>query len=232
MQFLAFRAVRPPRAVCEACPHAGDRWLPRGAAHRGRRRGPRYEVRDGEDRAAALKLLHPQISHDPSAQARLAREVDLLHRVRGKGVARGPRRRGRGRRGVRRHRAHRRAHPGGRRGRPRPVRPRRAARPRPRARRRAARHPPRRRRPRPPTRQRHAQRSRTGDHRLRDRPGGRRRAAHPDGHGGGHAGVPGPRGGRRRATHPGVRLVGVGRRPRVRGPPGAAPSGADPRCGR
>ncbi len=50
--------------------------------------GTVYEVRDGEDRAAALKLLHPQISHDPSARARLAREVDLLHRVRGKGVAR------------------------------------------------------------------------------------------------------------------------------------------------
>ncbi|MDX5317935.1 MAG: serine/threonine protein kinase, partial [Actinomycetes bacterium] len=50
--------------------------------------GTVYEALDAEDRAVALKLLHPQISHDPSARARLAREVDLLHRVRGKGVAR------------------------------------------------------------------------------------------------------------------------------------------------
>ncbi|MGM0385611.1 MAG: protein kinase domain-containing protein [Actinomycetota bacterium] len=50
--------------------------------------GTVHEALDAEDRRVALKLLHPQISHDPSARARLAREVDLLHRVRGKGVAR------------------------------------------------------------------------------------------------------------------------------------------------
>ena len=50
--------------------------------------GTVHEALDAEDRRVALKLLHPQISQDPSARARLAREVDLLHRVRGKGVAR------------------------------------------------------------------------------------------------------------------------------------------------
>lgn len=47
-----------------------------------------YEAVDGDGVPVALKLLHPHISHDPAARARLAREVELLHRVRGRGVAR------------------------------------------------------------------------------------------------------------------------------------------------
>lgn len=47
-----------------------------------------YHALDADGRDVALKILHPQISADPAARARLAREVDLMHRVRGKGVAR------------------------------------------------------------------------------------------------------------------------------------------------
>ena len=47
-----------------------------------------YHAIDADGRDVALKLLHPHISMDPGARARLAREVDLLHRVRGRGVAR------------------------------------------------------------------------------------------------------------------------------------------------
>ncbi len=50
--------------------------------------GTVWEAHDADGRPVALKVLHPHISRDPSARARLAREVDLLHRVRGKGVAR------------------------------------------------------------------------------------------------------------------------------------------------
>ena len=50
--------------------------------------GTVYEALDGEGRAVALKLLHPGISADPSARARLQREIAALHRVRGPHVAR------------------------------------------------------------------------------------------------------------------------------------------------
>lgn len=47
-----------------------------------------YEAVDADGVRVALKLLHPHIAQDPSARLRLAREVELLHLVRGKGVAR------------------------------------------------------------------------------------------------------------------------------------------------
>lgn len=47
-----------------------------------------YHAVDADGRDVAVKVLHPQIAADPSARARLAREVDLMHRVRGEGVAR------------------------------------------------------------------------------------------------------------------------------------------------
>lgn len=50
--------------------------------------GTVWLAHDAEGRQVAFKLLHPHISKDPSARARLVREVDLLHRVRGAGVAR------------------------------------------------------------------------------------------------------------------------------------------------
>ncbi len=50
--------------------------------------GTVWLAHDADGREVAFKLLHPHISKDPSARARLAREVDLLHRVRGAGVAR------------------------------------------------------------------------------------------------------------------------------------------------
>lgn len=50
--------------------------------------GTVWEARTPDGEPVALKVLHPHISQDPSARARLRREVDLLHRVRGKGVAR------------------------------------------------------------------------------------------------------------------------------------------------
>ncbi|SNU01424.1 Protein kinase domain-containing protein [Ruaniaceae bacterium KH17] len=42
---------------------------------------------DADDHPVAFKLLHPHISKDPNARARLQREVELLHRVRGARVA-------------------------------------------------------------------------------------------------------------------------------------------------
>lgn len=50
--------------------------------------GTVWEAQGADGHPVALKVLHPHISRDPSARARLQREVDLLHRVRGKGVAR------------------------------------------------------------------------------------------------------------------------------------------------
>lgn len=50
--------------------------------------GSVYEAVDGDGRHVALKVLHPHIAADPAARARLSREVSLLHRVRGAGVAR------------------------------------------------------------------------------------------------------------------------------------------------
>lgn len=49
--------------------------------------GSVWLAHDAEDRMVAFKLLHPHISRDPNARARLAREVELLHRVRGPRVA-------------------------------------------------------------------------------------------------------------------------------------------------
>nr|NLD40497.1 protein kinase [Actinomycetales bacterium] len=50
--------------------------------------GTVWEALDAEDRAVALKVLHPHISQDPGARQRLEREVRLLHRVRGPRIAR------------------------------------------------------------------------------------------------------------------------------------------------
>ncbi|MGC0249293.1 protein kinase domain-containing protein [Pseudactinotalea sp. Z1748] len=50
--------------------------------------GTVYEALDGDNRVVALKLLHPGISADPAARARLRREIATLHRVRGPHVAR------------------------------------------------------------------------------------------------------------------------------------------------
>ncbi|HHW83998.1 MAG TPA: serine/threonine protein kinase, partial [Actinomycetales bacterium] len=50
--------------------------------------GTVWEALDAEDRPVALKLLHPHISNDPGARARLEREVALLHRVRGPRISR------------------------------------------------------------------------------------------------------------------------------------------------
>ncbi|WP_127126517.1 serine/threonine-protein kinase [Georgenia sp. SYP-B2076] len=50
--------------------------------------GTVHEAVDGDGHHVALKLLHPHIGMDPTARRRLAREVSLLHRVRGDGVAR------------------------------------------------------------------------------------------------------------------------------------------------
>lgn len=50
--------------------------------------GTVWAALNGDNQEVALKLLHPHIARDPSARARLAREVELLHRVRGRGVAR------------------------------------------------------------------------------------------------------------------------------------------------
>lgn len=47
-----------------------------------------YRALDADGRNVAVKILHPAISADPKARARLAREVATLHRVRGAGVAR------------------------------------------------------------------------------------------------------------------------------------------------
>ena len=50
--------------------------------------GTVYEALDAEDRSVALKLIHPHVAADPAARRRLAREVSLLHRIKGEGVAR------------------------------------------------------------------------------------------------------------------------------------------------
>ncbi|MEE6295572.1 serine/threonine-protein kinase [Georgenia wangjunii] len=50
--------------------------------------GTVHEAVDAEGRHVAIKVLHPAISADPAARERLRREVALLHRVRGSGVAR------------------------------------------------------------------------------------------------------------------------------------------------
>ena len=50
--------------------------------------GTVWEAADAEGMHVALKVLHPAVADDPEARARLAREVRLLHRVRGRGVAR------------------------------------------------------------------------------------------------------------------------------------------------
>lgn len=49
--------------------------------------GTVWEAIDAEERRVALKLLHPHIADDPENRARLEREVRLLHRVKGEGVA-------------------------------------------------------------------------------------------------------------------------------------------------
>ncbi|ROR73256.1 serine/threonine-protein kinase [Bogoriella caseilytica] len=49
--------------------------------------GTVYEALDGGGRPVALKMLHPHIAADPQARRRLAREVALMHRVSGTGVA-------------------------------------------------------------------------------------------------------------------------------------------------
>lgn len=50
--------------------------------------GAVHEALDADGRRVAIKVLHPAIGADPSARERLRREVALLHRVRGAGVAR------------------------------------------------------------------------------------------------------------------------------------------------
>lgn len=50
--------------------------------------GTVHEAVDADGHRVALKLLHPHIATDPQARQRLAREVALLHRVKGAGVAR------------------------------------------------------------------------------------------------------------------------------------------------
>lgn len=50
--------------------------------------GTVWEAVDADGMHVALKVLHPAVADDPEARARLAREVRLLHRVRGRGVAR------------------------------------------------------------------------------------------------------------------------------------------------
>ncbi|HLT84125.1 MAG TPA: protein kinase [Phototrophicaceae bacterium] len=50
--------------------------------------GTVHEALDADGRRVAVKVLHPAIAADPAARERLRREVELLHRVRGRGVAR------------------------------------------------------------------------------------------------------------------------------------------------
>ncbi|PYG01096.1 Serine/threonine protein kinase [Georgenia satyanarayanai] len=50
--------------------------------------GTVHEALDAEGNRVAVKVLHESIAADPAARDRLRREVELLHRVRGQGVAR------------------------------------------------------------------------------------------------------------------------------------------------
>ncbi|TNC17584.1 serine/threonine protein kinase [Georgenia sp. 311] len=50
--------------------------------------GTVHEALDADGRRVAVKVLHEAIAADPAARERLRREVELLHRVRGRGVAR------------------------------------------------------------------------------------------------------------------------------------------------
>ena len=50
--------------------------------------GSVHEALDADGNRVAVKVLHESIAADPAARERLRREVELLHRVRGKGVAR------------------------------------------------------------------------------------------------------------------------------------------------
>ena len=50
--------------------------------------GTVYEALDADDRSVALKLIHPHVAADPAARRRLAREVSLLHKIKGESVAR------------------------------------------------------------------------------------------------------------------------------------------------
>ncbi|MGC5615478.1 protein kinase domain-containing protein [Georgenia sp. Z1491] len=50
--------------------------------------GEVHEAVDGDGHRVALKLLHPHVAREAASRARLAREVQLLHRVRAPGVAR------------------------------------------------------------------------------------------------------------------------------------------------
>ncbi|HLT84494.1 MAG TPA: protein kinase, partial [Phototrophicaceae bacterium] len=50
--------------------------------------GSVHEALDADGNRVAVKVLHESIAADPAARDRLRREVELLHRVRGQGVAR------------------------------------------------------------------------------------------------------------------------------------------------
>ncbi|MCM3661986.1 protein kinase [Georgenia satyanarayanai] len=50
--------------------------------------GAVHEALDADGNRVAVKVLHESIAADPAARDRLRREVELLHRVRGQGVAR------------------------------------------------------------------------------------------------------------------------------------------------
>ncbi|WP_413451467.1 protein kinase [Georgenia phoenicis] len=50
--------------------------------------GTVHEAVDADGNRVAVKVLHESIAADPAARERLRREVELLHRVRGRGVAR------------------------------------------------------------------------------------------------------------------------------------------------
>src|SRR5659263_653022 len=227
--------------------HGGDRRLPAGAAHRCRRHGHglgggRRRRPGGCPEAPAPPHLAGPVRPRPAG----ARGGPAPPRARPRRRP-GAGRRGRGRRGLRRDRADRRAHPRGRRRRARAVHHTRTREPRPRARRRPPRDPSGGcRAPGPEAGQRHAARHGPGAHRLRDRAGGGRHAAHPGGHGDRDARLPGPGGRRRRPTLAVVRLVGLGGGPRLRrhrpqalrdGPSGGRPEphvavpGGPGRCG-
>src|SRR5690625_4047412 len=51
-------------------------------------RGTVHEAMDADGNRVAVKVLHEAIAADPAARERMRREVELLHRVRGEGVAR------------------------------------------------------------------------------------------------------------------------------------------------